>query len=687
MRLQYLIALAGLFSSPVNAQTNNVVNKSQYIINKLAKEHYSPVDWLKVNDTVFIEHLLDELDEEKLLFYKAETDELRRLSADIKTHTATNLQLLYNKTFQHLKSAYGRKLKFITDLQNINIDLNKNDSLPLFLKDFAATPKELERRWQVLLQNKVYARLVQQLKLEKDNKINTTVKPTVAQINTAKADIVKKYTRYLSYYDSDAWMHEFLEDVFLNAVCYMYDPHSSYFNFDSHKTYDAMSSATIYTSGIVVNKNKQNHYEIVHVIPGSPAWNSGSIFKGDIIRSVKHKDQPVVLMEDLDEDTDDIQDLFTTSSQQVIEIDLADQNGVSKKVSIYTEKEADEQERVRSYVIKNSDKNIGYIQLPGFYSVSEDDENNSNGCSNDIAKELVKLKQDNVEGLILDLRNNGGGSMQEAIELLSIFIQEGVLFTLKDPTGKIIYFKDPNRGTLFDKPLVIMINNYSASASELISSALQDYNRALIVGTNSYGKGTAQREDILYKSSVAASKNDYVKFTIGKFYRVTGNTVQKTGVEPDVILPVLNVESKVGEKYQPTALSNDFSKLAIYKPLTPIPKTIIAGKSNKRVNEDAYFQTLLPAKQAIEKLLDYTYYTNWQKFLQQESRNLDIENTLSKRKFDTNLTITNNSTDEKNFKMYSEGTVKNNEEFIKKIKTDNYIKETNNIILDWINQK
>ena len=262
MRLKYLFALSGLLYTSVNAQTNNIVNKSHYIIDKLTKEHYAPIDWQKANDTVFINNILDELDDSKLYFTKDEADELKKLAADIKNHTSTNLQILYNKTFQYFKAANSRNLKFINDLQTTNIDLNKNDSIPADLKDYAGNVKELERRWQILLQEKVYSKLVKQLKLEKDKKINTTIKPTIAQINTAKQDVFKRYSKNFNYYNTDALIHEYLEDVFLNTVCLMYDPHSSYFNFDSHKEFEASTTANIFTCGVVVSKNKQNNYEI-----------------------------------------------------------------------------------------------------------------------------------------------------------------------------------------------------------------------------------------------------------------------------------------------------------------------------------------------------------------------------------------------------------------------------------------
>src|SRR5437762_8924227 len=166
------------------------------------------------------------------------------------------------------------------------------------------------------------------------------------------------------------------------------------------------------------------------------------------------------------------------------------------------EKIETEDDIVKGYVL-NGEKKIGYISLPDFYTIWEDE--SGSGCANDVAKEIVKLKKENIDGLILDVRYNGGGSLGEALQLTGIFIDEGPLLGEKDRNGKLVFLKDPNRGTIYDGPMVLMVNGQSASASEVLAAALQDYHRALIVGSSTYGKATMQE---IFPMDTLTSKRD-----------------------------------------------------------------------------------------------------------------------------------------------------------------------------------
>ncbi len=253
---------------------------------------------------------------------------------------------------------------------------------------------------------------------------------------------------------------------------------------------------------------------------------------------------------------------------------------------------------MKSFLLKG-DKTIGYISLPAFYTDWEDASKDINGCANDVAKEIIKLKQENIDGLILDLRYNGGGSMQEAVDLAGIFIDAGPVGQIKSSDGKIFTLKDMNRGTIYDGPLVLLVNGYSASASEMLAGTLQDYNRAIIVGTPTYGKATAQV--VLPMDTTISLENDnqskqtssYIKLTTDKLFRITGATAQGTGVQPDILLPDVSEAEPQHEtdEYFTLHVSNiDANKY--YKPYPFLPIAALKKIAADKIAPDDYFKKL-----------------------------------------------------------------------------------------------
>jgi carboxyl-terminal processing protease len=230
-------------------------------------------------------------------------------------------------------------------------------------------------------------------------------------------------------------------------------------------------------------------------------------------------------------------------------------------------------------------KKIGYIPLPSFYF---DTGNVSGGAAGDVAKAIIKLNKENIEGLILDLRFNGGGSIEEARELAGIFIDFGPVVMYKQADQTVSVLKDMTRGTVYNGPVIIMVNGFSASASELLAASLQDHKRAMIVGGRTYGKGTGQR---IYP--LTGSSTDFAKVTLLKIYRINGKTYQHKGVIPDVTLP--DVTQSLGDREADFAyaLSSDsVTKKAYYTPLTMKALTPLAEKSMARVQQSQSFKSV-----------------------------------------------------------------------------------------------
>ena len=258
-------------------------------------------------------------------------------------------------------------------------------------------------------------------------------------------------------------------------------------------------------------------------------------------------------------------------------------------------------------------KTIGFISLPGFYTDFQDNNIGNEGCANDIAKEILKLKKEKIDGIIIDLRYNGGGSMTEATDLSGIFIDAGPVAQLERKDGKVVTVKDMNRGTIYDGPLLILVNGYSASASEMVAGTLQDYNRAIIVGTNTYGKATAQiilpldTTINIEEDNHSIKKTDsYIKLTVEKLYRVTGNSAQLTGIVPDIILPEVEGIGEKKEWAQPHSLKA--KKLSANKYFKPYPA--IDFKSSKNIakniiDTNVYFKNIAIYNNLLKKYSDH----------------------------------------------------------------------------------
>jgi carboxyl-terminal processing protease len=484
-----------------------------------------------------------------------------------------------------------------------------------------------------------------------------------------------------------------LEERYLNTIAWCYDPHTNYFNTKKKNEFEAATSASEFSCGLDLDENDKGDIVIEYLQPGSSAWRNGQLHKGDVLQSVwiNGVEKNVQDIED-----DDLNDALNGPSSGAVEITVKSAAGEIKKVKLQKEKIEDDEAIVKSYVLHGK-QNIGYINLPGFYSREDDAiENESDikfdGCANDVSKEIIKLKKDTIAGLILDLRDNGGGSMWEAIQLAGIFIDIGAVASVKDKEGKQTSLKDPNRGTIYDGPMLVLINGASASASEFLSAALQDYKRAIIVGGTTYGKGSAQYVQPLDTNAIDKNKTyeDFIKITASKFYRVSGSTTQWTGVMPDITLPDVYTNMEYKEKNSESALQPDNAKPALYKPLADLPINNLAQKSAERIKINAAFVQL-------------TNFINWQK-LQNGNKNISLQWTgFSKeyndvvkmyKQFQNNgtnpnenkLMVTNNGFDWQRILQSTSRSKEINKVHLDDIKDDGIIAEAYKILMDWNNE-
>jgi carboxyl-terminal processing protease len=284
-------------------------------------------------------------------------------------------------------------------------------------------------------------------------------------------------------------LENFVAAQYLDAICAIYDPHSSYLTANSMEQLMGSLSTHDYYFGISMAQNERGDIAITALAPGGPAWRCGEIQVSDILMSVQLPGQAEVDFTDIT--VEEADQILAEANHLDVLFTIRKKSGLVKKVTLRKEKLSSEENMVRSYILKGS-STIGYINLPDFYTVWDEKEAGSKS-STDIAYTLLKLRKDHVQGLILDLRNNGGGALKEAIAIAGLFIDEGLMVILKDSKDKLTYIRDFNRGLSYGGPLVVLVNSQSASASELLSGILQDYNRAVIVGSTPMEKGACKK--------------------------------------------------------------------------------------------------------------------------------------------------------------------------------------------------
>lgn len=481
-----------------------------------------------------------------------------------------------------------------------------------------------------------------------------------------------------------------ISGLYLNAIATSFDPHSNYFSPEGKEAFQSALSAEGLSFGLIVDEDEKGKIVIDRLVPGGPAWKSGELHKGDELLQLYWENKEPIEIVDLT--LEEINDMLESPAKDRLVLKVKKTDGSVTVVALKKEKISNEENIVKSFVLKG-EKKIGYILLPGFYTEWENE--SGSGCANDVAKEIIKLKRDNIDGLIVDVRFNGGGSVQEGLEMTGIFVDEGPLAGQKGATGKVAYYKDPNRGVIYDGPLALMVNGQSASASEMMAASLQDYNRALIIGSNSFGKATVQRMlplDTNYRENSRAPDNnaDVVKITFAKFYRLNGRSAQLKGVTPDIVLPDAFDGLDIGERFFETALPADtIQKNNYYKPMPPLPVGELAKKSAERIKSNSDFQNIqkLVASHAKDshsaiKTIPLKW-DSFEKWMRQQQLDRDIikgESTGNDKKFETG-----NNQHDKQWMEYNKYERENNQKWLENISEDIYIREAFLVVCDLIN--
>ena len=583
----------------------------------LETEHYSP---RKIDDA-FSKEVFDgyfkALDPEKSLFLKSDIDSLRiyERRIDDEIH-GSPLSFTDAVDFVYDKRIKEAKALFSTFIEK-PFDFYSNDSI-YFDADantYATSIAERNERWRKILTYKVLDRYVSSIEEREKNKgkekyiVKTDSLIEVESRNAVKKIQIKKFESLERTFGKEKRF-----ETFLNTITGLMDPHTDYFAPVEKRSFTEQMSGVFYGIGALLGQD-DNGVKLVNITPGGPAWKSGQLVANDVIIKIAQGAEEPVDIEGYE--TTDAVKLIRGSQGTEVRLTVRKPDGTIKVVSLIREKVVLDEGYARSAVITKGNDKYGYIYLPDFYADFEREDGHR--CSEDVAKEIIKLKAENVKGITLDIRYNGGGSLYEVVQMVGLFIDKGPVVQIRDKGGKSQVLYDETPGILYDGPLVVMVNEFSASASEIFAAAIQDYKRGIIVGSSSsYGKGTVQRNVSFGKpldSLGIQTEYGAVKLTIQKFYRINGSSTQRRGVAPDIIFPDEYEFFKYREKDNPSALAWDEMEKAKYQVWTKSPNLYnIASAENKKINTDTAVSRFKKNAQWIAGQVERPSYLNIEKF-------------------------------------------------------------------------
>jgi len=620
----------------------------------ISKGHYDPkaIDD-NFSKSVYKDYLLA-MDPSKRFFLQSDIDEFAKyeleIDDEIKNKDLTFFDLTYNRLLERMQESK----KFYKEILDKPFDYNveENFNIDYEKAPYAKTTAELKDKWRKQIKLSTLSSLTDKLKLEEDRKkgivtdkkteadtpdggdFDSTPTPAKAVKDDGKPksyEQIEKETRESSLKSLDEYFG-FIKDldredyfsVFVNTIAETFDPHTSYFAPEEKDKFDISMSGKL--EGIGARLQKKNDYtEITELISGGPAWKQKQLEPGDAIMKVGQGDEQPVDVVGMR--IDDVVKKIKGPKGTEVRLTVKKVDGTIKVISLIRDIVEIEETYAKSSIVKKDGKLYGVIYLPKFYIDFENKDGRD--AAKDITIEIDRLKKAGVEGIVMDLRDNGGGSLKTVVDIAGLFISQGPVVEVKSAGKEKEVLSDTDSKIQWDGPLVVMINNFSASASEILAAAIQDYKRGVIIGSKqSYGKGTVQNVFDLNNLVRNSSVGDLgaLKTTTQKFYRINGGSTQLKGVASDVVLPDRYSYIEIGERDAANALPWDKIDPASYKVWDKQPNFDLAiANSRKRVEENQQFKLIDENAKWLSKRKDENDYSlNITKF-EQEQTNLETE--------------------------------------------------------------
>ena len=657
----------------------------EMLMSALDQAHYSP---LKINDE-FSEKAftlyLKRLDTNKKFLLKEDVDALSKYKQRIDDEIQNGTLDFYNLSAKLIAERIKEKELWSREILSKPLDYTLDEEYQTDgdKSTYANSVADLKIEWAKMLKYQVLSRLDEAMTNQEKAKAKKDTVFTEKSFDSLEVDARRKTLK-----GNEDWFKRLSKisskdrySAYLNTITGLYDPHTEYFAPKDKKKFDQNMSGQFEGIGARL-QSKEGILKVSDIIVGSPSFKQGELKAGDEIHKVgQGANEPKDIT---DMDMDDAIELIKGKKGTEVRLTVKKPDASFKVITIIRDVIEIDETYAKSAILNNK-KKIGYIYLPMFYA--DFTRNGAHRCSEDIKKEVEKLKKEGVEGIIIDLRDNGGGSLQEVVEMGGLFVPKGPMVQVKGKAGAPNIMENKFSKVVWDGPLAVMINHGSASASEILAAAIQDYKRGVIIGTQSFGKGTVQSfldlDQYVLPQFDSLRPLGSVKITMQKFYRVNGGATQLKGVMPDVALPDPYEFLEVGEKDMDYPMPWDEISKATYQEFTNINYDKLKKASSERVKQSAAFKLIdSEAKELKAKKDDTKYNLKIDKYraelkqLREQNKKYDSLKQEIKG-FTTDIVFV----DKESMKA---DTVKLNKEikWTKNIAKDNYIYEASNILND-----
>lgn len=576
---------------------------------------------------------LKRMDFSKRFYTKDDVEELSQYKLDIDNQIRDRETTLFDLAVKLKANRQEEIAEYIDDILAKPFDFSKKESIELDEEKvtYVSNSKELKERWRKALKYQTLSRVLdmeetQEKALEKSDTV--TIKTMAEMEVEAREKVLKNHHQWFERLGKLKTDDHF--ETYVNSFVNVFGPHTSYFAPKGKEDFDIRMSGQLEGIGARLQQ-KDGEIKVIEIVPGSPSYLQGDLEVEDIILKVAEGD----------DDPTDLSDMLLNEAVRFIRgkkgtearLTVRKIDGSTQSISIIRDVVVNKETYAKSAVVRQNDgEKIGYIKLPKFYSDFGRNGKVGRNCADDVKAELEKLKEENVDGIVLDLRNNGGGSLYDVVKMTGLFIERGPIVQVKSPGLEPKIMHDRDSEVVYDGPLVVMVNEFSASASEILAAAIQDYGRGIVVGsTHTFGKGTVQRF-IDFDRMLPDRYNDIkplgaIKMTQQKFYRVNGGSTQLKGVNSDIVLPDTYAYIETGEAENEYVMPWDKIPAAKYKKWeADFDINQVIRNSNNRIKSNNSFQLIDKTAKEMKNQRDITSFSLNYK---QHKKEIDILNDLT----------------------------------------------------------
>jgi len=671
----------------------NNSDKEKVLVNLVAKIiQYNHFQDIKI-DNDYSEDVykmyLENIDFGKRFLLKSDIKKLEKYRTKIDDEIEDQTFEFFDLSIELLDIRQKEVMEYYKEILAEPFDFTKNEYIELDpeKRNYPKNEKESYEEWRKYLKyttlQKYASSIKQREQAEAKNDTTFEYKDNKTLEEEARNEVLKTYNDWFTRLNELNREDHF--STYMNSIASVFGPHTSYFPPKVKEDFDISMSGKLEGIGATLQQ-KDGYIKVVKIVPGSACWKQGELEVEDKIIKVGQADELPVNVVGMR--LDDAVRLIRGKKGTEVRLTVEKIDGTTQIIPIIRDVVLIGETYAKSTVITDKDNTvkIGFIYLPKFYA----DFNNNNGrrCAEDVKKEVEKLQHENVDGIIIDLRNNGGGSLQDVVEMSGLFIDKGPIVQVKGRRDKKYVFQDRDKDIQYDGKLLIMVNIFSASASEILAAAMQDYERAIIFGgKTTHGKGTVQQFkdlDDAIRQNQEIKPLGVLKITTQKFYRINGGTTQLKGVTPDIIFKDSYSYIETGEKELEHVLGWDTISVAPYKKWTrTYDYDKVLANSYKRMENDTIFNIIDQNAQRLKKQRDKTMFSlklsDYQEEQQQREEATKKINSLKKYKTDLNFYLLKDD-----IKLMETDTILKTsyESWQKGLQKDNYIKEAVNIMKD-----